>query len=144
MTALVLIVLALGSAVMCALDARSDPAGASGPARIRRLFPRLWLMQGVAFAGMEVAERLSAGAPLRDILLGRVLVVGLIVQALVAAVGALLLQVLHRAAAGLARLAGTPRTAQPPRVLPSLAPRPNGPRSAMLAGAAGVRGPPLA
>lgn len=142
-TALVLIVLALGSAVICALDARSDPAGAPRAARIRRLFPRLWLMQGVAFAGMEVAERLAAGAPLRDILLGRVLVVGLIVQALVAAGGALLLQVLHRAAAGLARLVRSSGTATAPRVLPSLAPCLNGSRSPTLAGAAGLRGPPL-
>ena len=143
-TAIVLIILALGSAVMCALDARSDPAGAPRAARVRRLFPRLWLMQGLTFAGMEVAERLAAGAPLRDILLGRVLVVGIIVQALVAAVGALLLHALHRAAAGLARLVGTPRAAQPPRALPSLASRRHGLGSAMLAGAAGVRGPPLA
>lgn len=143
-TALVLILLALGSAVMCAFDSRSDPAGAPPAARIRGLFPRLWLMQGVTFAGMEVGERLVAGAPLGGIVLGRVLVVGLIVQALVAVVSAWLLHVLHRAAAGLARLAGSPGTASPPRILPSLAPCLSGPRSAMLAGAAGLRGPPFA
>jgi hypothetical protein len=142
-TALVLVLLAMGSAVMCALDAGSDHASSPHTARIRRLFLRLWLLQGVAFAGVEVAERLVAGAPLRDDLLGRVLVVGLILQALVAVVGALLLHVLHRAAAGLARLVRWPRTASPPTVVPSLA-RLSGPRSAMLAGATGLRGPPLA
>jgi hypothetical protein len=142
-TVLVLILLALGSAVMCALDARSDPAGASRAGRIRRLFPRLWLLQGLTFAGVEVAERLVAGAPL-GVLLGRVLLVGLLVQALAAVVGAALLHVLHRAAAGLARLVGSPGTASAPRIIPSLAPCLNAPRSPLLAGAAGLRGPPLA
>ena len=142
-TVLVLILLALGSAVMCALDARSDAAGASRTARIRRLFPRLWLLQGATFAGMEVAERLVAGAPL-GVLLGRVLLVGLLVQALAAVVGAVLLQVLHRAAASIARLVGSPGAASPPRTIPSLAPCLNGPSSPLLAGAAGLRGPPLA
>lgn len=143
-TALVLVLLALGSAVMCALDAGSNPARSPRTAHIRRLFLRLWLLQSVTFAGVEVAERLVAGAPLRDNLLDRVLVVGLILQALVAVVGGVLLHVLHRAAAGLARLVSSPRTASPPRVVPSLAPRLSGPRSAMLAGATGLRGPPLA
>ena len=143
-TALVLIVLALGSAVMCSLDTRSDPAGAPRAARVRRLFPQLWLIQGLTFAGMEVAERLAAGAPLRDILLGRVLVVGIIVQALVAAVGTLLLHALHRGAAGLARLVGTQRAVRSRRVLPVPGTRRQRPRTAMLAGATGVRGPPLA
>ncbi len=142
-TVLVLILLALGSAVMCALDARSDPAGASRAGRIRRLFPRLWLLQGLTFAGVEVVERLVAGAPL-GVLLGRVLLVGLLVQALAAVVGAVLLHVLHRAAASLARLVGSPGTASAPRIIPSLAPCLNGPRSPLLAGAAGLRGPPLA
>jgi hypothetical protein len=143
-TALVLILLALGSAVMCALDARSDPAGASRAARIRRLSPRLWILQGATFAGMEVVERLVAGASLGDALLGRVLLVGLVVQALAAVVGALLLHALHRAAASLARLLGSHRTASAPRIIPSLAPCLNDPRSPLLAGAAGLRGPPLA
>src|SRR5215210_75144 len=117
-TVLVLILLALGSAVMCALDAPSDPAGASRSGRIRRLFPRLWLLQGMTFVGVEVAERLVAGAPLGDVLLGRLLLVGLLVQALAAGVGAVLLHVLHRAAAGLARLVGSPGTASAPRIIP--------------------------
>ena len=142
-TVLVLILLALGSAVMCALDAGSDPAGASRAGRIRRLFPRLWLLQGLTFAGVEVVERLIAGAPL-GVLLGRVLLVGLLVQALAAAVGAALLHALHRAAASLARLVGSPGTASAPRIIPSLAPCLNDPRSPLLAGAAGLRGPPLA
>jgi hypothetical protein len=143
-TVLVLILLALGSAVMCALDARSVPAGASRAARIRRLFPRLWLLQGATFAGMEVAERLVAGASLGDVLLGRVLLVGLLVQALAAVVGAVLLHVLRRAAAGLARLVDSLGTASAPRILPSLAPCLNRLRAPLLAGAAGLRGPPLA
>ena len=142
-TVLVLILLALGSAVMCALDARMDPADASRTARIRRLFPRLWLLQGATFAGMEVAERLVARAPL-GVFLGRVLLVGLLVQALAAVVGAVLLHVLHRAAASLARLVGSPGTASAPRNIASLAPCLNDPRSPLLAGAAGLRGPPLA
>jgi hypothetical protein len=140
-TVLVLILLALGSAVMCALDARTDPARVSRTTRIRRLFPRLWLLQGATFVGMEVAERLVAGAPL-GVFLGRVLLVGLLVQALAAVVGAVLLHVLHRAVASLARLVGSPGSASAPRNLPSLAPCLNGPRSPLLAGAAGLRGPP--
>jgi hypothetical protein len=143
-TVLVLILLALGSAVMCAMDARSDPAGALRAGRVRRLFPRLWLLQGLTFAGVEVVERLVAGAPLGDVLLGRVLLVGLLVQALAAVVGAALLHVLHRAAAGLARLVGSSGTASAPRIIPSLAPCLNAPRSPLLAGAAGLRGPPIA
>jgi hypothetical protein len=141
-TALVLVLLALGSALISALDARSAPAAPPRTARLRSLFLRLWLLQFVAFSGVEVAERLAAGAPLRDVVLGRVLAIGLIVHAFVAVVGALLLQVLHRAAAGLARLLSSGRTTSPPRVLASRAPRRGGPRVAMLAGATGLRGPP--
>ena len=141
-TVLVLILLALGSAVMCALDARSDRADASRAERIRRLFPRLWLLQGLTFAGVEVVERLVAGAPI-GLLLGRILFVGLLVQAFAAVVGAVLLHMLHRAAATLARLVGSPGTASAPRSISSLAPCLNRPRSPLLAGAAGLRGPPL-
>ncbi len=143
-TALVLVLLALGSALMCALEARSDAAASPLAARLRRLFLRLWLLQIVTFSGVEVAERLAAGAPLRDIVLGRVLVVGLIVQALVAVVGALLLHVLHRAAAGLARILSSPRITSPPRVVPTFVVRRYGPHAAMLAGGTGLRGPPPA
>jgi hypothetical protein len=142
-TALVLILLALGSAVVCCLDARSDPDGDSRAGRIGRLSPRLWFLQGLTFAGVEVVERLVAGAPL-GVLLGRVLLVGLLVQAFAAVVGAVLLHVLHRAAATLARLVGSPGTASAPRIISSLAPCLDDPRSPLLAGAAGLRGPPLA
>jgi hypothetical protein len=102
---------------------------------------RLAAVQVVAFTGMEVAERLVAGAPLAHMLQNDVFLLGLAAQVVVACLGALLLLWFGR---GAASVAGALRPLTPPSTR-TASPRP---RSAalrplpVLAGATGVRGPP--
>jgi hypothetical protein len=60
----------------------------------------LWLaaFQVAAFASMEVTERLLAGAPLGELIHAGILPIGLVVQIAMAAVGALVLRAILRAA----------------------------------------------
>jgi hypothetical protein len=70
--------------------------------RFGRLATLLVVVQTSAFAGQEVLERLVSGAPLGDLLHGRILVTGMIVQVLVALVAAGVLWLLARTSSRLA------------------------------------------
>jgi hypothetical protein len=67
----------------------------------------LALIQTFGFAGQEVLERLLSGAPLHD--LGSVLVLGIPLQLIVAALGALLVTALHKAGRKLGALLRGPQ-----------------------------------
>jgi hypothetical protein len=67
----------------------------------------LALIQTFGFAGQEVLERLLSGAPLHD--LGSVLVLGIPLQLIVAALGALLVTALHKAGRKLGALLSGPQ-----------------------------------
>lgn len=75
----------------------------------------LALIQTIGFAGQEVLERLLTGAPLHD--LGSVLLLGIPLQLIVAALGALLVTALHKAGRKLGALLHGPqaRPATPAR-----------------------------
>jgi hypothetical protein len=75
----------------------------------------LALIQTLGFAGQEVLERLLSGAPLHD--LGSVLLLGIPLQLIVAALGALLVTALHKAGRKLGALLSGPqaRRATPAR-----------------------------
>ena len=66
--------------------------------RTGALLVRLASFQLAAFAAMEVAERLSAGAPVGELLHGPLLAIGFSAQVAVAALGALAIRWLLRAA----------------------------------------------
>jgi hypothetical protein len=75
----------------------------------------LALIQTLGFAGQEVLERLLSGAPLHD--LGSVLLLGIPLQLIVAALGALLVTALHKAGRKLGALLNgpQPQRSTPPR-----------------------------
>jgi hypothetical protein len=75
----------------------------------RELVARLAGFQVLAFATIELVERIGAGAPLNDLV--RILPVGGLVQVVVAAVAALLLRALLRAADAAAELLASPAPA---------------------------------
>jgi hypothetical protein len=102
---------------------------------------RLAFLQVVAFTAMEITERVAAGAPVGP-LFGRLYLVGIAAQFLVACVGAIVLLLLARVVAHAVRL--ILRRAEGGRTT-SLAWRPAHPWFVILSpvsGAAGVRGPP--
>lgn len=110
--------------------------------RLSALVLRLAPIQCLAFLTVETIERIAAHAPLASVLTVRIAVLGLAVQILTACVGAVLLRVLDRAVAGvvaaLRRRLPRPRAVHTRRPAPqTVRPRP------VLAGASGVRGPPL-
>lgn len=106
------------------------------------LAARLACLQMGGFLVLEVSERAVAGMGGRSLFGGSVLAVGLALQVLLAGLGALVLLCLARAAA---RIAGTFRG---PTTVGLVRPRigeagPAHRGTLVLAGASGVRGPPL-
>ncbi len=106
--------------------------------RYALLWPALPALQVAVFAGMEISERLAAGAPLATVLDHAI--VGVSSQLLVAALLAIAVYLLGRAAAAVGRLATQPIRRRPAqsfgpthRDLPSL-------RLAVVS--CGSRGPP--
>lgn len=120
---------------------------AAGAMKSRQLHPSLFgtaatlaVIQVAGFGAQEVLERLVAGAPLHS--LGAVLLLGVPVQLMVAAAGALLITGLHRAGARIARLLEHFQPAQPKvPVIPVV--RSATFTSAVLPGGPHSRGPPL-
>lgn len=117
-------------------------AGSTGPRPSTfAVAVRLAAVQSAAFVVMEVVERVVVGADVGD-LVGPVLVFGLVVQGLVAAVAAVLLRALQAAGERLGRRSGlrlSPSAARPLQCPP----RPGFRRpSSPCRGAAGLRGPP--
>lgn len=84
------LVLALSGAATVALrHVRTGGAEAGRtPRQLSRLALRLFAAQAVAFTGMEVVERLTAGAPLAGMFGHHLFVLGLAVQLIVAGAGA--------------------------------------------------------
>ena len=78
------------------------PGPRGGSERFSRLAGRLTLVQVLAFGGLEVVERIVAGAPLRHLASDHILVVGTAVQVVVAAAGAAFLWWLARTSTKLA------------------------------------------
>ena len=64
------------------------PGARGGSERFSRLAGRLTLVQVLAFGGLEVVERIVAGAPLPHLASDHILVVGMAVQVVVAVAGA--------------------------------------------------------
>jgi hypothetical protein len=84
------------------------PGPRGGSERFSRLAGRLTLVQVLAFGGLEVVERIVAGAPLRHLASDHILVVGTAVQVVVAAAGAAFLWWLARTSTKLAETISLP------------------------------------
>lgn len=137
------LVLALAGALTLALRLvsagpfRAHDAGDDLP----RLAARLWAIQLVVFASMEVTERLGSHAPLGDLLAAGLLPIGVLCLAVTAVLGAFVLRWLHRVVAvGVAAILR--RGLRAPASVGFSRGRTLVPRLLLLAGAAGVRGPP--
>jgi len=91
-----------------ALAVRHFQAGHAGATRLRlgfrSLAGRLAAMQVVAFSALEVAERVRSGVPLGEMFHNHLFPIGVAIQFLVAAAGALLLLGLTRAAESIGSL----------------------------------------
>ena len=103
---------------------------------------RLGAFQVAAFGAMETLERLSAGAPMHDLL--GLMPVGIAVQAGLALLGALLIACLLRAAAFVESMLGAAPRLPRPRAAAWLALAAPPPRARLAVAADGIRGPPPA
>jgi hypothetical protein len=140
----VVLVLAAAGAVLLR---HLDSARTGGPTRDADPFglaARLCTLQLALFAAMEVTERLAASAPLEGLLHDHLLLLGVVTQLVCAAIGALALLLLHRAAARLvAEMRFRFRAPRPDRLHGMLPARSQAiPAPLLLAGAGGLRGPP--
>ena len=81
------------------------PGPRGGSESFSRLAGRLGLVQVLAFGGLEVVERIVAGAPLRHLASDHILVIGMAVQVVVALAGAAFLRWLVRTSSRLAETA---------------------------------------
>jgi hypothetical protein len=124
--------LAVASAVMAAiacfaLGIRRGTGGADAPLAFTSLAWRLVLLQPAGFVLLEVGERLAAGVPAHH-MLDPVIVVGTLLQAVAAVIGAAILVVLARggelvgkAVSGRANFEHAASSFEPPReVVPSV------------------------
>lgn len=102
---------------------------------------RLAVFQVAAFGTMETLERLTAGAPMRDLV--HLIPLGVAVQGVLAAAGALLIAWLLRTAASIeAAFGASPPLPRPATVALAIeSPRPRAP---VAVAAVGIRGPPSA
>jgi hypothetical protein len=119
---------------------RLTRGGGRGPTwRVTAL--RLAVFQIAAFGAMETLERLTAGAPMRDLV--GLIPLGVVVQGLLAVAGALLIAWLLRAAASVERALATAPSLSPPVTVP-LALASFGPSVRPALAADGIRAPPPA
>ncbi len=134
--------IALVLAVAAIVGVIAGSIGRRTTAPARPLVARLIALQVGAFLAVEVLERLVAEAPLAGLGHDHLLVVGVAVQIGVALLGIGLLRALTRAGSSLAAAFAVAPVLRRPRLafdLPSISTRPP---VLVLAGAAGVRGPP--
>jgi hypothetical protein len=103
---------------------------------------RLAHIQCGAFLAMETMERLAAHAPVTGVLSAHVIVLGVAIQVLTAGIGAFLLRMLDRAVAVVVASLRRPSPRQRTVVRSATRTAPFRRRLA-LAGASGLRGPPL-
>lgn len=135
--ALVVALAALAALFVGQLSSPTAPARATGVTR------RVVLFQVGAFVIMEVLERVTAGAPLSELIHTGVLPIGIAAQVAVGLVAAVairwLLHVADRVAAALAQAAAPARrdVARQPLPVPAFVPRDR------HLSAVGLRGPPL-
>ena len=101
---------------------------------------RLAVFQIAAFGAMETLERLTAGAPMHDLL--GLIPVGIVVQGALAIIGALLITWLLRAAASVQAALGTAPHLRGPRAVSLPAIVSFRPRARYAVAADGIRGPP--
>jgi hypothetical protein len=114
----------------------------AGSERFVRVAALLAVVQTSAFACQEVLERLVSGAPLGELAHDQILVIGVLVQVLVAIVAAAVLWLLARTSS---RLAATSVVrVRPPRDRSVLAPpiTAGRPRALLFATAGSIRAPP--
>jgi hypothetical protein len=118
---------------------RAEPVGTVD--RFLHLLPRISLLQVAIFVVQEALERLLAGAPIHTMLHDDILVVGILLQLAVAAVLALVLTLLGRAAEAIGRAVApaTVRLRREVRTRPAEAHRA---ASLLFRGAHGGRAPP--
>jgi hypothetical protein len=114
---------------------QSRPVGPGG------LALRLVSLQVLGFLALEVTERVVAGAPISSVLAHHVLVLGLLVQVVVAASAAVLLSLFARAAGAIARALVMARFPRPtPRAF--FRPAVMVLRPLLVTGSSGPRSPP--
>jgi len=129
--AIVLAIVILVARVGRELRGGAPPAAASGP--------RLAMAQALLFVVLEVAERASVGASVIHFLGDHLLTVGVLTQVAVAFLVAIGVRLLAR---GIAAIARSARYRRAPRALASPLLAEIARPGRLLAGAAGVRGPP--
>ena len=115
-----------------------DPSEETGPGSLAL---RLAGLQVLGFLALEMTERVAAGAPVSSVLAHHVLVLGILVQVVLAASAALLLSLFARAAGAFARALVRARFPRPSRWalprFPAAVLRP-----VLVTGSAGPRSPP--
>jgi hypothetical protein len=134
--------LALGAVLALLLSGLGGPDHEGSPS-FARLAGRMSSLQVSIFVAMEMTERISSRAPLAEMLHDHVLVIGIAVQIIVAAAGALLLRRLTRAADRVTWIfarSPSPAFGASTPLLPTARTL----RSLPLFGAVAVRGPPPA
>jgi hypothetical protein len=135
--------LILALAGMAALVVRAwSERGREEPRTFASLASLLAIVQVVAFAGLEVLERLVAGAPLGDLIHEHLLVIGVAVQIAVALVGALALRWIASTAARIADLVPVRAALPRPALAAAVPATPDLHRVRLAASARSVRAPP--
>ena len=110
--------------------------------RFGRLAALLVLVQTFAFAGQEVLERLVSGAPLGELAHDQILVIGVLVQVLVAIVAAGVLWLLSRTSSRLAATSLVRVLLPRDRSLPALPVTAARPHALLFATTGSIRAPP--
>jgi hypothetical protein len=118
------------------------PGPRRGSERFPRLAGRLALVQVLAFGGLEVVERIVAGAPLRHLASDHILVVGMAVQVVVAVAGAAFLWWLARTSTKLAETIALPASLPRAGAVVALASTSWIPSPATFGSIGNVRAPP--
>jgi hypothetical protein len=139
--AIVAVLIALGSVVVRHLRGRARADALFGE-RLSSLTGRLALLQLIGFTAMEITERIAFGASVGAMFVHHLYFLGLAVQVLVAAAGAVVLLWFARAADRVrSAVLGGRRRIGTPAVRVAATPSPARP-PLLLVGAAGLRGPP--
>lgn len=137
--------LVLGLAGIAAVVIRAcAPEPRGGPEPLWPLGGRLALVQVLAFGGLEVVERIVAGAPLRHLASDHIMLIGLAVQIVVALSGAAFLRWIARTSSKLAETA-VPGHHPFPRAgtIPAFASAMWSPGVGMFGSIGNVRAPPV-
>lgn len=118
------------------------PTSKGGSERFGRVAALLAVVQTFAFAGQEVLERLVSGAPLGGLAHDHILLIGLIVQVVVAIVTAGILWLLARTSAQIAATVAVRATLPRDRSVLALPVTARRPHALLFATAGSIRAPP--